>query len=462
MKQVKNSLKKIKNLSKNTWVGIIVMVSLIAYFNRASIAGVFKEEEAAIETLTQTVIVQRENLRISISQEGTVFFDKYDIGFQSNGIVRDIQVSLGDEVKKDDYLAAVDATDASIQYQQEQADYAKSKIGVDLLKGLEYDAKKAAFEQAEYIYELEKQNNAAELAILAAELVRDIDNQDVVYDRVLMEEEYKVDNANDPDFQEDLSDYVIEMARNDGDYFDDTWNYEELIKTNQLDQDLLKAADNLESAELALKQHEASIKESEIGLQNTSRSVSLSGNKIADTKLYSPVDGRVVAIYDKLGEHASPVFMRIIDVDNIYFEVFVEDIEWYEITPDMRVSIEFGNLSESYTGKVIFISPSATDDSGSWSTYRVVVQIEPSDDKILDGLIGDIEFIISGVDDVLVIPNESVYREDGISYVNVVDGEDFVKTKVKLGFSDGVKVEVVEGLLEKDQLTYTKQVANDK
>ena len=53
---------------------------------------------------------------------------------------------------------------------------------------------------------------------------------------------------------------------------------------------------------------------------------------------------------------------------------------------------------------------------------------------------------------VLVIPERLVHTENGVSTVEIKKGDEIVKKTIKTGLSDGLQIEVIEGLKEGSQI----------
>ncbi len=68
-------------------------------------------------------------------------------------------------------------------------------------------------------------------------------------------------------------------------------------------------------------------------------------------------------------------------------------------------------------------------------------------------------FITKEIEDVLYVSNKAVIAEDAKSYVKVKDDSGNVqKVEVTTGFSDGVHVEIQEGLKEGDTVLIESKV----
>ena len=63
-----------------------------------------------------------------------------------------------------------------------------------------------------------------------------------------------------------------------------------------------------------------------------------------------------------------------------------------------------------------------------------------------------IKLTVDKRDDVVTIPAQAVFTENGVQYVYLVKDDKVVKTQIKIGLSNDTKVEVTQGLKENDSL----------
>ena len=99
-----------------------------------------------------------------------------------------------------------------------------------------------------------------------------------------------------------------------------------------------------------------------------------------------------------------------------------------------------------YKAEVTEISDASTDSSGN-TTYDVTVTISENGETLFQGMTGEITFITRESEEVLYVSNRSIIREGKKSYVKRKDEKGNIeKCEVITGFSDGVNVEILEGL----------------
>lgn len=179
---------------------------------------------------------------------------------------------------------------------------------------------------------------------------------------------------------------------------------------------------------------------------------------LKDSYLYSPIDGIVSAINVKQGETTntqnSEAVITITKPNTLYFEAYAEDTEVLKIDKDQKTLVKVDAVSNTtFPAQIEFISNLATVDQNGLSTYRVRATI--SDQKtytLLDGMSGQIQFITKEKSGILIIPNNSVFRENNLSYVNQVKNGVTQKVEVQTGFTDGKEVEIISGLSQGDEV----------
>lgn len=97
-------------------------------------------------------------------------------------------------------------------------------------------------------------------------------------------------------------------------------------------------------------------------------------------------------------------------------------------------------------GTVSYVSRLATIDSNDLSTYKVIIIFNNADQKLLDGMLGEVEIISKESTDVFKIPNSAVKREGNQAVVYIIENNQLIKSPVELGFTNGKEVEVISGL----------------
>ena len=161
-----------------------------------------------------------------------------------------------------------------------------------------------------------------------------------------------------------------------------------------------------------------------------------------DSGIITSVD---LAVGDALTTGASIV--TLYDINEVSMTVTLEEEEMAHIEEGGLANISFTAYpDEIYKAVVTEISDASSDSSGT-TTYDVTVTLQDDASGLFQGMTGNITFITKEMQKVMYVSNRAIIREGTKSYVKVKEADGSIeKKKVVTGFSDGVNVEIVEGL----------------
>lgn len=175
--------------------------------------------------------------------------------------------------------------------------------------------------------------------------------------------------------------------------------------------------------------------------------------EIEDTKIYSSIDGIVTEFPLEEGQETlSGEKIMINGISSVELTAFVSQQEAISIKEGQKSTITIDGLSTSYDGLVSFISKVASTDKSTSTTPKVEVRIEITnpDENITFGYEGEARIIIESKDDVLVVKNESVKKENEKEYVYLLKDDVVEKTFVETGLTDGYLIQIKSGIQEND------------
>lgn len=144
----------------------------------------------------------------------------------------------------------------------------------------------------------------------------------------------------------------------------------------------------------------------------------------------------------------------IIVILNDYGEALItvsmneEDMEAAKMSSS--VNIRFTAFpDEIWKGSVTEIGDAQMNSNTNTATYLVTVTMAEDASGLYEGMSAEVTFITDETAEVIYVSNRAIIKEDTVSYVKVKDAKGKVeKRKVITGFSDGVNVEIKEGLAE--------------
>lgn len=181
-----------------------------------------------------------------------------------------------------------------------------------------------------------------------------------------------------------------------------------------------------------------------------------------DNTIKAPISGTILSILAEKGDPVVPLtsyqagteLMTIAEMDELVFKGNVDEIDVGKLHEGMEVEIEIGALpNEKVPGKLRKISPKAHKEEGS-TLFEVEISIgDVSDAFLRAGYSANADIIITKKEDILLIPERLLKIEDSVTTVEVQDTSGVVTPReVATGLSDGIKIEVVEGLEEGELL----------
>jgi HlyD family secretion protein len=137
----------------------------------------------------------------------------------------------------------------------------------------------------------------------------------------------------------------------------------------------------------------------------------------------------------------------------LLFKGTVDEIDVGKLHEGMAARIKIGALPEAKVhGKVAMIAPKSKTQEGA-TLFDVEIELLPAAGTTLRaGYSANADIVVREKQDVLVLPERLVTFKEGKATVEVPGAGDEppVTREVKAGLSDGLSVEIAEGLQEKD------------
>lgn len=207
---------------------------------------------------------------------------------------------------------------------------------------------------------------------------------------------------------------------------------------------------NLETAAVQIKLTQQSINDTDLKLKQAERKVQTAKDDIEtakkdleDYKIYALYDGIVLSCAYKAGEQASQGGSGISIINSVYIirsSIGENDIPKIKIGDEAVISLDAYNNTE-LSGTVEKIIPVSSVSNGI-VTYDVLLKFTDTKDvQIFYGFSANISIITARAENVLYVPIQSVYTENGKKFVDVMaaaqGAENNTKSKTSTGQSQG-------------------------
>jgi HlyD family secretion protein len=289
--------------------------------------------------------------------------------------------------------------------------------------------------------------------------------------------------------------------------------YDKLIATQQseiedLEADLEIARIALEISKINFEQsvHEAEItkKEIQLKLENAAVALDRAGEQIENKKrihqvdafqkmisikqlqlqlddanqsinslfIVSPANGITITEYNwitsrkwQIGDqpYSGTKILELPDLDTMMAEVKISEVDIIKLSAGLKVRIIPDAYSDTvFQGEISTIANLAQnkDRDSRVKVFPVDIVIEGRNNKLMPGLTVACKIKINEIHDVLMVPLESVFKEDVNDYVYVKTVSGFKRREVKIGARNSDYALITEGLSENEELALSNPFLN--
>ncbi|HLV64615.1 MAG TPA: efflux RND transporter periplasmic adaptor subunit [Polyangiaceae bacterium] len=227
-----------------------------------------------------------------------------------------------------------------------------------------------------------------------------------------------------------------------------------------LAQNLISEADFIQQ-ELSFKLRQQEVEAAENNLQLVREGASAKSGK-ASNLVHSTVEGMVLEVPVKEGAsvieannfNEGTTIASIANMNDMIFQGRVDESEVGKLKVGMPVSISVGALGEQrFGGTLEYIAPKGVEKEGTIEfEVRAAVKLEP-DVFVRANYSANADIILDRRADVLAVNEAWVIHEGKQAFVEIETGpQQFERKPVHLGLSDGIWVEVTNGLDERTRI----------
>lgn len=500
----KNFLKKIIK-KKRTWfiLGVVIIaVLIIASKSNASAKNVITET-AQVRDLKQTVLATGQ----------VVSNTDLDLSFNSSGNVKNINVVVGDKVKKGDVLATLDQGQAKANLTSAQGSLAAAKARLSkVLEGADVTLAKIALDNAKTSYENVKKtqetlvrnaynkllNSKLEAvpsdgtsdytaptisgyyslgkegdihiktyystggaSFLASGLVEGSGDNNTITAQPIGDSGLYIKFPSDTTI--DVKDWVIHIPNKAAsDYLTNYNAYQTALKTQQSALDEAKALVTQRQTEYDLKKVTSSGSDVEIAQADVLTAQGQLEKAQAlynDTKIIAPADGTITSVDTKIGELASAQKEVIIlqNVSDIHLETNINEANIADLKLGMPIDITFDAFGpdKTYTGAITKIDPSSSLISGVVN-YKVTASINNTE-NLRPGMTANMTINVDSRDSVLSVPTRAILTDNSgnktIRLITNTKKKKWKEVPIKTDLlGDSGNTEITKGLKTGDEI----------
>lgn len=251
----------------------------------------------------------------------------------------------------------------------------------------------------------------------------------------------------------------------------DQSTYEAPAVKRQAEIDLEKAKRNYDQKEGSLKlkreQNNAKLHQITLSLRQEQSKLERLESLLQDLRIKAPKNGMVVYKREWNGEKITsgsqisvwdPTVATLPDLSKMVTKTYVNEIDISKMQKDLAVELTVDAFPDkSFTGKVVSVANVGEQlPKGDSKVFEVTIELNEKDTLLRPAMTTNNNILVEEIEDVIFIPQESVFVEDSVSLVLVKSGLGIKKQKVELGKTNANHVVVLNGLAEGEEFLLSK------
>lgn len=241
-------------------------------------------------------------------------------------------------------------------------------------------------------------------------------------------------------------------------------------------QEYLNSQQQLQSTQIQVRNANQQLQTARNNLQIARTGVTPALQGMATTQIRSKTNGTVLEVPVKVGLqvieansfNAGTTICTIADLSSLIFEGEIDEAQAGKLKEGMNMNIVIGALqNKTFPGRVTMIAPKGKDLNG---TIKFPVEgdvFNPTSEYIRAGFSANGEIVLSSkknamlLDESLIQYEKKNGKDTPFVEVKQADGS-FKKQVVKLGASDGIKVEILSGISKDSEVKVWNPSNKDK
>jgi len=221
--------------------------------------------------------------------------------------------------------------------------------------------------------------------------------------------------------------------------------------------------EEFKSAKVAYDSAKEELTAAENNLDLIKNGVTKKAESATNTLVRSTIDGMVLDVPVEVGNSViqantfndGTTIASVANMHDMIFEGNVDETEVGKIKEGMPIELEIGAIEkEKFEAILEYISPKGKEENGAIQ-FEIKADVQLKEGQFIRaGYSANANIVLERKDSVMVIPEGLLKFDNDSSYVEVQTGEDqvFEKRMVKTGLSDGINIEITEGLKMDDKV----------
>ena len=236
-------------------------------------------------------------------------------------------------------------------------------------------------------------------------------------------------------------------------------------RMNRLYEQKVVSAENYEKQAVAYRQAQLELSSARDALNIVREGISLSNASMSTTLIRSTIDGLILDVPVKVGNSVilsnsfndGTTIATVADMGNLIFRGQIDETEVGRISEGIPVNISVGALPDVRLNATLeYISPKGVEQNGA-NQFEIKAAISlPEGITIRSGYSANAEIVLERAQQCLSIPEAALEFSGDTTFVHVlkdsVPVQRYERVRVVTGLSDGVNIQVCEGVKDGQQV----------
>lgn len=241
-------------------------------------------------------------------------------------------------------------------------------------------------------------------------------------------------------------------------------------RSQKLYKDKLISKEEFEKSEIGYKQSREELQTAKDALEIIKEGITKNSASLSSTLIRSTIDGLILDVPVKAGNSVimsntfndGTTIATVANMNDLIFKGKIDETEVGRLHNGMPIKLTLGALQNlTFAANLEYISPKGVEENGANQFEIKAAVIVPDTVVIRSGYSANAEIVLQRAANVLTVPEGVIEFSGDSTFVQVltdsVPVQNFRRQPVVTGMSDGIKIEIKEGVSATDKLRGTEK-----
>ena len=236
-------------------------------------------------------------------------------------------------------------------------------------------------------------------------------------------------------------------------------------RIKKLYNDKLISREDYEKSEVEIKKAREELQTAKDALEIIKEGITKNSASFSSTLIRSTIDGLILDVPIKVGNSVimsntfndGTTIATVANMNDLIFKGKIDETEVGRIHEGMPVKLTIGALQNlTFDAELEYISPKGVEENGA-NQFEIKAAVHAPDSvQIRSGYSANAEIVLQRAQKVLAVPEGIIEFSGDNTFVWVmtdsIPEQKFERRQIKTGMSDGIKLEIKEGLTGKEKV----------